>query len=247
MESAIQTKTELTVDSILSSNRKTALKDVSFTFKCEQFEVAIEAKAHRLDGKKIISDRYEEMYQSNHGVRAIAKKVGYNNGTLTYFPAVQDEKGKWVADIAATPIPSESVEKFIKDTSTGVIAKKDITTGIWFVKLASNDILPNWLIEETYNIWSDENSDNCLKIYDYLMESKKVGVLKYNPYGTTYNAFLYPQRVSGSHFRLLLATARVKIDKPEIAPTMVIQSALIKAKERERLNQMGVLAAIEEV
>ena len=92
-----------------------------------------------------------------------------------------------------------------------------------------------------------DNADSCLKIYDYLMETHQAGVYRFNPYGTCYNAFLFPQRVNGGHFRLLLALARTRIDKPEIAPTMVIKSAQVKAKEKERLDTIGVMSIIEEI
>jgi len=39
----------------------------------------------------------------------------------------------------------------------------------------------------------------------------------------------------------------VRIDKPEIAPTMVIANAQVRAKERERLDEIGIMSAIEEV
>ena len=236
---------ELSVEGILESNKKTNTKDLRLTFKCDKFELDIGTKVHRLDGKKILSSKYEEMYQSVSGVRCVGKKVGYANGTLQYFPAVQDEKGKWVADTTQDAVAE--VDKVILDVSSGLIAKKDTNRGIWFSKLVPNDVIQNWLIEETFNIYSEDNSDGLLKVYDYLMETKQVAVFKFNPFGTTYNGFLFPQRVNGGHFRLLLSTARVRIDKPEVAPTMVIANAQVRAKERERLDQIGVMSMVEEV
>jgi len=166
---------------------------------------------------------------------------------LQYFPAITDSKGKWVADTTQTPIPKEQVTKVIMDLSSGMVAKKDTNKGCWFVKLVAQDVIMNWLVEETYNIFSEDNSDSCLKIYDYLMETKQIGVYRFNPYGTTYNGFMFPQRVNGGHFRLLLSLARTRIDKPEVAPTMVIASAQVRAKERERLDEIGIISAIEEV
>jgi len=239
--------TELSVEGILAGNKKTSTKDLRITFKCDKFEIDINSKVHRLDGKKILADRYEEMYQSLDGIRCVAKKVGYQNGTLAHFPAMQDEKGKWVADTDQQPIQSDQVNKVIMDLSSGLVAKKDTNKGLWFNKLVGVEVMNNWLIETTYNIFSEENSDSMLKIYDYLMETKQVAVFRYNPYGTTYNGFLFPQRVNGGHFRLLLSCARVRIDKPEIAPTMVIANAQVRAKERERLDEIGIMSAIEEV
>lgn len=237
---------EITVENILKNNKKTVALDCHLIFKCEQFEIDMNTNCHRLDGKKILSDRYEEMYQTPSGVRVVAKKVGYNNGALAYFPAVQDEKGKFIAD-CTQPAVTEDPIKVICDKSTGLIARKDINHGIWFSQIIPQEALTNWLIEETYNIYSEDNSDSCLRIYDYLMETKQIGVYRFNPYGTTYNGFLCPQRINRSHFRLLLAIARVRIDKPEIAPTMVIQNAQMRANERARLDKLGTIAAIEEV
>jgi len=152
-------KTELSVEGILAGNKKTSTKDLRIGFKCDKFEIDINSKVHRLDGKKILADRYEEMYQSLDGTRCVAKKVGYNNGTLAHFPAMQNEKGKWVADTEQQPIPSDQVNKVIMDLSTGLTAKKDTNKGLWFNKLVGVDVMNNWLVETTYNIFSEENSD----------------------------------------------------------------------------------------
>ena len=177
----------------------------------------------------------------------MGKKIGFVNGELQYFPAKEDAKGKWIADTNQTPIPKDQVNKVVMDLNSGLIANKDTNKGIWFSKLVKQEVMNNWLIEDTYNIWSEENSDSCLRIYDYLIETNQVGVYRFNPYGTAYNAFLFPQRVNGGHFRLLLSLARTRIDKPDIAPTMIIQSALVRAKEKERLNDIGTMSAIEEI
>ena len=239
--------TELTIDGILSKTKKTTARDIHLIFKCEQFDIETHAKGHRLDGKKILSTKYEEMYQSLDGIRCVGKKIGYVNGNLQYFPAIKNEKDKWVADTDQEPIAKDRINKVIMDTSTGLVAKKDDNKGIWFNKIVKAEVMNNWLIEETYNVFSEDNADSCLRIYDYLVETNQVGVYKFNPYGTTYNGFLLPQRVNGGHFRLLLALARTRIDKPEIAPTMVIASAQVRAKERERLDDIGIMSAIEEV
>lgn len=236
----------MSVDQLLDSNKRTAAKELHLIFKCERFEIEANLNCRRLDGKKILSDRYEEMYQTHEGIRVVAKKVGYNNGVLGYYPAKQDDKGKWVANVEQPTIPKEDVTKVIVDLQSGLTARKDTEKGIWFSKLVPNETTNNWLIEDIYNVWSEDNSDSCLKIYDYLMETRQVGVFRFSPYGTLYNAFLMPQRVNGGHFRLLLAVARVRIDKVEIAPTMVISSAHVRAKERERTDKIGVIAAIEE-
>jgi len=240
-------KLDIAIEGILSKTKKTSARDIHLSFKCGEFEIDTHAKGSRLDGKKILSARFEEMQQSLEGTRVVGKKVGFVNGDLKYFPAVQNEKGKWVADLEQEPIAKERVCKVIMDTESGKIAKKDDNKGIWFNKLVKADVMINWLIEDTYNIWSEDNADSCLRIYDYLMENKEVGVYRFNPYGTTFNAFLFPQRVSGGHFRLLLALARTRIDKPEIAPTMTIKSASIQAKEKARMDTMGVFSGIEEV
>jgi len=243
----VDKNTEMTIDGILSAKKKTATKDLHLTFKCDKFDVEIHTKSHRLDGKKILSAKYEEMYQSLDGTRCVGKKVGYVNGQLGYYPAIQDEKGKWIADTEQQPIEKDRINKVIMDLNSGLVAKKDDNKGIWYVKVVPSETMNNWLIEDTYNIFSEDNADSCLKIYDFLTETKQVGVYRFNPYGTTYNGFLFPQRVNGGHFRLLLALARTRIDKPEIAPTMVIANAQVRAKERERLDEIGIMSAIEEV
>ena len=240
-------KIELSVEGILATNKKTTTKDLHLIFKCDKFETEITTKSHRLDGKKILSSKYEEMYQSIQGTRCVGKTIGYVKGELQYFPAIQDAKGKWVADTEQQSIPKDQVSKVIMDLSSGMVAKKDTNRGIWFSKLVAHEVMNNWLIEETYNIFSTENSDSCLRIYDYLMETKQIGVYRFNPYGTTYNGFMFPQRVNGGHFRLLLSLARTRIDKPKVAPTMVIANAQVRAKERERLDKIGIMSAIEEV
>lgn len=234
---------ELTVENILKTNKKTVAMDFRLTFKCERFDIDMDIKAHRLAGEKILENRYKEMYQSASGQRVIGKRVGYNHGTLSYFPAKQDEKGNWIANMEKPPV-NEEITKVIVDTSTGNAAPKDTNKGLWFAKLMPFDASANWLIEDSYNLYSDKNADSCLKIYDYLMETKQAGVYRFNPHGTTYNGFLYPQRVNGSHFRLLLAVTRVRIDRPDIAPTMVISSPAVRDKERARII---TIAAVEEV
>jgi hypothetical protein len=237
---------ELTVKDVLQATKKPVARDARLIFKCPSFEIEVDGKFSRLDPKKVLP--FEEYsIQLKTGRRVIAKKVGYVSGTLTYFPAVQDEKGKWVADLNSQPVSEEEVEKVICDTRSGLVAKKDTLKGLWFQKLVPVETMHNWLIEDTYVIWSEDNSDSMLRIYDYLTETSQIAVFKFNPYGTTYNAFLYPQRVDGGKFRLLLSVCRVKIDKPEVAPTMVIADAKIRAKERERLDHIGTLSAIEEV
>lgn len=238
---------EISVENILKDNKKASSRNAHFIFKCPKFDIELNARVARLDGKKILSDRYEEMYQTLQGKRVCSKKVGYVNGDLTYFPAMQDEKGKWVPNVNKEPVQASEVHKVIMDLNTGLVAKKDETHGLWFSKIVPADTINSWLIEDTYNLWSEDQPDSCLKVYDYLTDSNKLAVYRFNPYGTLYNGFLYPQRVTGGHFRLLLAVARVKIDKVEIAPTMVIKDAQVRAKERERMEQIGVLAAIEEV
>ena len=146
---------ELTIDGILSKTKKTSARDIHLIFKCEQFDIETHAKGHRLDGKKILSTRYEEMYQSISGERCCGKKVGFVNGELNYFPAIQDSKGKWVADLEQEPISKDQVVKVIMDKDSGLVSKKDENKGIWFNKLVKQDVMNNWLIEDTYNIWSE--------------------------------------------------------------------------------------------
>lgn len=235
----------LTTKDVLSATKKVSARDARIIFKCQQFDIEVDAKFNRLDPKKVLP--FEEYSADKSGRRVIGKKVGYSAGTLTYFPAIQDEKGKWVADQEATPVPEDDVEKVVMDTRSGLVAKKDTLKGIWFNKTAPASIMSAWLVEDVYVVWSEDNSDSMLKIYDYLVENNEVGVFKFNPWGTVYNGFLVPQRVDGGKFRLLLNVCRVKIDKPEVAPTMVIADAKVRSKERERLDQIGTLSAIEEV
>ena len=236
---------KLMVNDVLKRSKKAVARDLRLKFKCDQFEIEVDGKFNRLDAKKILP--FEEFEQTTIGTRVLKKLVGYNRGTATYYPAIKDEKGKWIADINAVPVDPDEVEKVILDKRSGLIAKKDTRKGLWFVKIAPSTIMTEWHIEDTYVIYSDNNSDSMLKIYDFLTETNQIGVFKFNPYGTTYNAFLIPQRVEGGKFRLLLSTTRVKMNKPEIAPTMVIANAKIQARERERIDEIGVMSAIEEI
>jgi len=237
---------EMTVKDVMKGTRKTTARDCTFNFKTENFSVEVGAKYCRLDAKKILP--FEEYEQTKDGVRVKGKLVGYNRGIKKYFPACQDEKGKWIVDEAFESLDETiEVEKVVMDTRTGLVAQKDTRKGLWFSKVVSADAMKDWHIEEVYNIWSEDNADTMLKVYDYLTEHNKVAVVKFNPYGTLYNGFIYPQRVDGGHFRLLMGVARMKINKPEIFPTMTISSAQIRAKERERLDEIGTMSAIEEV
>lgn len=240
---------ELTVNDVLKKSRKQTSKDARLVFKSggteNRMEIEVDTKYCRLDTKKILP--FEEYDQTKDGVRVKAKLVGYNRGEKSYFPAKQNEKGKWVADESADPVDAETVEKVIMDDRTGKVARKDEKKGMWFSKIAKSDIMKDWHIEEVYNFWSEDNSDSMLKIYEELTENGEVGVYKFNPNGTAYNGFLYPQRVDGGRFRLLLAVTRVKINKPEISPTMVIADANVRSKERERLDNVGTINALDEV
>lgn len=236
---------EMKVSDIVGDSKKKVFKNSRFTFKTDTFSVECDTKFERLDPKKILP--FEEYSQDlSTGKRVIGKKVGYQNGTLTYFEAIQDEKGKWIADEDKAVSP-DKVEKVICDRHTGEVKKKDINKGLWYVKTAPSSILAEWLIEDTYNLWAEGDTDNMLKVYQYLTEKGIVGVMKFNPNGTAYNGFLVPQRIDGGHFRLLLQVARVRTNKPDISPTMTIASAEARAKEKTRTEQIGVASALEEV
>jgi len=228
---------------IIGDGKKKAYRDARLVFKSDTFSTEVDCKVERLDPKKILP--YEEYEQTKAGVRVVKKLVGYNRGEAQYFKAMQNEKGKWVADMDNAI--HEEVEKVILDTRTGKVQKKDTLKGLWFVKTAPAPIVHEWLVEETYDIWADENTDQALRIYEYLKENNLVGVYKYNPNGTAFNAFLVPQAVDSVHFRLLLVIARVKTNKPEIAPCMTIMDAKARERERERVDRQGIGSALEEV
>jgi hypothetical protein len=79
-------------------------------------------------------------------------------------------KNKWLR--------SFQVEKVIMDTRSGLVAKKDTLKGIWFNKIAPASTMTSWLVEDVYVVWSEDNSDSMLKIYDYLTENNEVAVFK---------------------------------------------------------------------
>jgi hypothetical protein len=231
------------VSDVIGDSKKKAYRDARLVFKSDSFSTEVDCKIERLDSKKILP--YEEYEATKAGVRVVKKLVGYNRGEAQYFKAMQNEKGKWVAD-TDNPI-HEEVEKVILDTRTGKVQKKDTLKGLWFVKTAPASIVHEWLVEDVYCIFTEESSDQALKIYEYLKENSLVAVMKFNPNGTAYNAFLVPQAVDSIHFRLLLMTARVKTNKVDVAPCMTILDAKARERERERVNQQGMASALEEV
>src|SRR3990167_8651598 len=180
---------------------KKVFKNARFTFKCDAFSIEVDTKYERLEPKKIMP--FEEYEADRTGKRVVKKLVGYNRGEAQYFQALQDDKGKWIADMDK-PVSPEGIEKVIADKHTGEVKKKDTDKGLWFIKTAPSSILSEWLIEEVFNIWSEDNPDNMLKVYQYLTDNGLVGVMKFNPNGTAYNGFVVPQRIDGGHFRLLL-------------------------------------------
>ena len=234
---------QMKVSDVIGTSKKKAFRTARFNFKCDEFSTEVEVKTERMNSKKILP--YEEYEQDKQGRRVVKKLVGYNRGEAKYFLARQNEKGKWVADYDK---PAEGdVEKVVLDTRTGKVAKKDTLKGLWFSKCVREGVLSEWLIEDTYTLWTEDNCDQTLKVYQYLKDNNLVGVYKYNPNGTAYNAFLVPQAVDGVHFRLLLQVARVKTNKPDIAPTMTIQGARERESEKNRIAQDGVMSALEEV
>ena len=80
-------------DVLGEGGKKKIFKNARFNFKTSDFAIEVDAKYERLDPKKILP--FEEYTQDKEGNRVIGKKVGYNNGELKYFRAIQDEKGKW--------------------------------------------------------------------------------------------------------------------------------------------------------
>lgn len=236
-------KNGLSVKDVIGDTKRKGYRQTRIVFKTDSFSVEADIKCERLNPKKILP--FEEFEQTKGGLRVIKKLVGYQRGEAKYFEAAQDPKGKWVADMEK-PI-TEDVEKVICDSRTGKIQRKDTQKGMWFVKTAPATILNEWLIEDTYNMWAEENSDNLLKIYEYLRQNNLVGVYKFNPSGTAYNGFLVPQVVNGVHFRLLLQVARVKTNKPEISPTMTIADARAREREKDRIAKVGTASALEEI
>lgn len=225
--------------------KKKVFRNGRIIFKVEEFSVEADIKFERLDPEKILPfEEYEVDKETNTRVKA--KKIGFVNGDKQYFVAIQDAKGKWISD-TDKPVPAERVEKVIMDKRTGEVSRKDTEKGMKFLKVVPAASMNDWHFEDTYNIWTEENSDNMLKVYEYLVENEMVGVYKFNPYGTAYNAFLIPQRVDNTRFRLLLRVARVKINKPEISPTMSIVQAEAQKREKARTERIGVKSAIEEV
>jgi len=222
---------------ILNGGSKKAYKNARLVFKGEGLDLEADVKFERLDGKKILP--FEEYEALKDGRRVKAKKVGHIAGVKTYFLAVQDPKGKWV------PGPDEvvngTISKVLLDKRTGEVSQKDTRKGFWFKKLLPAAVLSEWHIEEVYNFWSEDNSDAMLKIYQFLLDNNCIAVYKFNPYGTAYHGFLVPQTVNGIHFRLLLKVARVKTNKPEISPSMVIKEARDLANEKERANTTSAL------
>ena len=234
---------QMRVSDVLGDDKKKAYRQARLVFKTDTFSTEIDVRTERLNPKKILP--YEEYEQTRGGKRVVKKLVGYNRGEAQYFEAMQNEKGKWVAD-TDKPVHDE-VEKVICDTRTGKVQKKDTLKGLWFKKVAPASIVNEWHIEDTYVIWTEDSSDQALRVYEYLKAKNLIGVYKYNPNGTAFNAFLIPQTVDGVHFRLLLMTARVKTNKPEVGPTMTIADARARERERERIDQVGTAAALEEV
>ncbi len=223
--------------------KKKAYKNAHFSFRVEGLTVECNAKYERLNPKHILP--FEEFNRDKvTGKRVIAKKVGYVNGTLKFFHAIQNEKGKWIPD-TDKPVSPDRVEKVILDRRTNEVKLKDTLKGLWFVKVAPKDILAEWLIEDTYNIWGE--SDNFLRVYQYLMENNVMGIYKFNPNGTLYHAFLIPQRLDNTRFRLLLQVARVRTNKPEISPSMTITDAKEREREKKRLESIEKAAALEEI
>jgi len=236
---------DMTVDSLLGNGKKKAFKNARFVFKSDVFSVECDSKFERLDSKKILP--FEEYSRDKTtGSRVKGKKVGYASGTLQHFKAMVNAKGKWIADMDK-PVNSANVEKVIMDKRTGDVKRKSVVKGLRYIKEVSLSTIQAWHIEDTYNIWTEEDCDNMLKVYEYLTERNLVGVYKFNPYGTEYNAFLVPQRVDGGRFRLLLKVARVKIDKPDITPTMIISNAKAREREKTRTDEVGTMSALEEV
>jgi hypothetical protein len=236
---------KMTIDSLFEG-RKKQFRNARFTFKCDKFSVETDARYERFNPKSILP--FEEFDKDKlSGKRVKAKLVGYNKGEKTYFPAIQDEKGKWIADISKPAVPGDRVEKAVMDKRTEEVKLKDTLKGLWFKKVTGRDILTEWLIEDTFNIWSEENSDNLLKVYLHLSENEIVGVYKFNPNGTVLHAFLVPQRIDGGRFRLLLQVARVRTNKPEISPTMTIASAQAREREKTRVERTGMASALEEI
>jgi hypothetical protein len=243
-EEEVNKKNEMTVSDVLGDGaRKKAYKNARLIFKGEGLNMEADVKYERLDSKKILPfEEYEALYG---GKRVKKKMVGCNRGEAKYFLAVQDAKGKWVA--GEEEVREGTIEKVLMDKRTGQVTKKDTRKGVWFKKLMPASALTEWPIEHTYNFWSEDNSDSMLKIYQFLVEHKCVGVYKFNPYGTAYNGFLVPQTINGAHFRLLLMVARVKTNKPEISPTMVIKDAEALAKQKQHIDSVGVASALDEV
>lgn len=238
-------KSDLKVGDVVGGTKKSIFKNMRFSFKSEGLHIETDAKYERLNAKKIMP--FEEFEQDKTGKRVKAKLVGYKRGDKNYYPAIQNEKGKWVADDDKAPIDEDNVEKVVRDTRTDEVKRKDTNKGLWFMKTAPMGVINDWHIEDTYNLWAEENADNLLKVYELLVEKGLVGVYKFNPNGTAYNAFLIPQRVDGSRFRLLLHVARVKLNKPEITPTMTVVAAEAQKREKERIERVGVASALEEV
>ncbi len=227
---------------ILDAGKKGVRRNANLMFKVEGLMVSADVKFERLDSKKILP--FDEFEQYG-GKRVMKKLIGYNRGTPKYFEAVKDEKGKWTANQdKPIEIPDGIVpEKVLMDTRTGTTAVKDTNKGLWFVKTLPASILSEFLIEDTYNFWSEEEADMCLKIYQYLIEHNEVGLYKFNPNGTVFHGFLMPQLVNGMEFRLLMQVARVKTNRPDMAPTMSILDSRVQEKEKNRHK----VSALEEI
>lgn len=222
-----------------------------FGFKVKEFSVKSDVRIKRLDAKKLLP--FEEYkVHSKTGKRVVAKKKGYKNGELWYYEGMKNPKGKWIAD-ENKPLTQDKyeVETVVYDKDKDKVMPKDTKKGLWFNKVIPIDLKEEWQIEDSYALWFDsEELVEGKKIWQYLMDNKLVGVYKFNPSGTVYNAFLIPHKQKDSDGRIelgfILETTRRKL-KLSSTYTFTLLDVESIERERAREKQEVKVSGVEEI
>jgi len=171
-------------------------------FNVSGLSIDAEIRYQKIDAKKILKEKFEVIRKTAEG--EIVKGSFVDSDTKIVRPrslVYATEKGK----VVEKETTSEYLIDKVKGTETEIAKIRFLK----YVKSVPKEVIDQWLVENEYEIWSEESQHGLLELAKHLDKKGEVAVFRFSN-GTIYNAFIYPVWVNGSKFIFLMSVARIK-------------------------------------
>ena len=174
-------------------------------FSSEKLKLDVPVRYKRIDSEKILGERFETVYKDREGQQVVRKYVDEMTG--------EERKRKLIVYRRDGTISHGEVITFIKDLKKGNEIAVDKSRYITYKeKLLPIQAMEEWLIEEVFEIWSEEFPASLYELAKLLHQTEQTALYQLSTGGKTYHAFLVPVFVNdGTKFGMIFKCARVKL------------------------------------